>query len=74
MPSKPSAAKSHFRLLHDTFHHHLAGESEFFPEYTGIVHMSGVSEQQIDVEQVCDEHRILVDDDDRLGNVAQIRG
>lgn len=65
--------EKHFRLVHDTFHHHLAGESEFFPEYTGIVHISGVSEQQIDVEQMRDEHRTLVDDDDRLGNVAQIR-
>lgn len=65
--------EKHFRLVHDTFHHHLAGDIEYFPEYTGIVHISGVSEQQINVEQMRDEHRILVDEEDRLGNVDQIR-
>ncbi|HEX2146519.1 MAG TPA: TIM barrel protein [Pseudorhizobium sp.] len=65
--------EKHFRLVHDTFHHHLAGETEYFPEYTGIVHISGLSEQQIDVEQMRDEHRILVDEEDRLGNVDQLR-
>src|SRR5581483_9809225 len=31
-----------FRLVHDTFHHHLAGEIEMFPARTGLVHISGV--------------------------------
>ncbi|MCJ8521541.1 2-keto-myo-inositol isomerase [Pseudorhizobium tarimense] len=70
---KAVGGKKHYRLVHDTFHHHLAGESEYFPEYTGIVHISGVSEQQICVEQMRDEHRILVDEEDRLRNVDQIR-
>ena len=35
------AAES-FRLVHDTFHHHLAGGGPLFPQHTGIVHVSGV--------------------------------
>ena len=31
-----------FRLVHDTFHHHLAGEAALFPALTGLVHISGV--------------------------------
>ena len=64
--------KSRYKLVHDTFHHHLAGETEFFPEWTGIVHVSGVIDPQLTPAQMRDEHRILVDGRDRLGNVAQI--
>ncbi len=62
-----------YRLVHDTFHHHLAGETEFFPERTGIVHISGVVNPDIAVDAMLDPHRVLVDADDRLENVAQIR-
>lgn len=54
-----------YKLVHDTFHHHLAGESEFFPAYTGIAHISGVVDPTLKVEQMQDGHRILVDDRDR---------
>lgn len=63
---------SRYRLVHDTFHHHLAGETEFFPDWTGIVHISGVVDPQLSAAEMRDEHRILVDGRDRLGNVAQI--
>uniref|UniRef100_UPI00037CA48A TIM barrel protein n=1 Tax=Xanthomonas phaseoli TaxID=1985254 RepID=UPI00037CA48A len=33
-----------YKLVHDTFHHHLAGETELFPERTGLVHISGVTD------------------------------
>jgi 2-keto-myo-inositol isomerase len=61
-----------FKLVHDTFHHHLAGGGELFPEHTGIVHVSGVVDPALAVGEMRDEHRVLVDADDRLGNVAQI--
>ncbi len=61
-----------FRLLHDTFHHHLAGEDAFFPDETGLVHISGVTDA-VPVAEMQDSHRVLVDAADRLGNVAQIR-
>ena len=62
-----------FKLVHDTFHHHLAGETEFFPEHTGIVHISGVVDPSLEPEAMQDGHRILVDGRDRLGNAGQIR-
>jgi 2-keto-myo-inositol isomerase len=62
-----------FKLVHDTFHHHLASETEYFPEYTGIVHISGVIDPSLKVHDMQDGHRILVDENDRLGNIRQIR-
>jgi 2-keto-myo-inositol isomerase len=66
-------AKGRFRLVHDTFHHHLAHATQFFPEHTGIVHVSGVVAPAVAVEAMTDAHRGLVDGADRLGNVSQIR-
>lgn len=62
-----------YKLLHDTFHHHLAGETEFFPEWTGLVHISGVTDPAVPVDNMLDAHRVLVDADDRLENVTQIK-
>ena len=64
---------AHFKLVHDTFHHTLADGGPIFPEYTGIVHISGVVDQSLTVDQMEDEHRVLVDQDDRLGNIGQIQ-
>lgn len=61
-----------FRLVHDTFHHHLAGEGQFFPEYTGLVHISGVADQGVPVSEMRDPHRVFVDSHDKLGNLEQI--
>lgn len=62
-----------FALVHDTFHHHLAGEALFFPEMTGLVHLSGVEDGSLAISGMRDEHRVLVGPADRLGNVAQLR-
>lgn len=62
-----------FRLVHDTFHHHLAGEDLFFPQWTGLVHISGVEDKALAATQMRDGHRVLVGSADRLGNVAQLR-
>lgn len=62
-----------FRLTHDTFHHHLAGEPDLFPELTGLIHISGVAEPGLAVRDMRDAHRVLVDSRDGLGNVEQIR-
>jgi len=66
------SAADRYKLVHDTFHHHLAGGGPFFPEYTGIVHVSGVVDPNLSVSAMRDEHRILVDADDRLGNIEQL--
>lgn len=61
-----------FFMVHDTFHHALAGFGPIFPELTGIVHVSGVRDAAW-LDDMRDPHRVLVDGDDVLGNVAQIR-
>ena len=61
-----------FSIVHDTFHHHLAGGGPVFPDHTGIIHISGVTQRSLVVLRMADEHRVLVDKDDRLGNIEQI--
>jgi 2-keto-myo-inositol isomerase len=65
--------QSVFKLVHDTFHHYLAGETEFFPDRTGLVHISGVVDTTLAHNDIRDQHRILVGPGDLLGNLAQIR-
>ena len=62
-----------FRLVHDTFHHHVAGETEMFPDRTGLVHVSGVVDAAVATDDMKDAHRVLVDANDRLDNLGQIR-
>lgn len=68
-----AGGKGTYKLVHDTFHHHLAGETAFFPEWIGLVHISGVTDPTLAVEDMLDAHRVLVDGADRLENLAQIR-
>ena len=60
------------RIVHDTFHHALAKEKEFFPSLTGLVHFSGVSNMYKNIE-LNDDHRSIVDDEDILENIYQIQ-
>jgi 2-keto-myo-inositol isomerase len=62
-----------FRLVHDTFHHHIAAEAAIFPGRTGLVHISGVTDGSVPLSDLRDSHRVLVDGADRIGNIAQIR-
>ena len=62
----------HLRIVHDTFHHTLADGGPIYPEMTGIVHISGVSDPDLGFMHMEDEHRVLVDAQDRIGNVEQI--
>jgi 2-keto-myo-inositol isomerase len=61
-----------FRLVHDTFHHYLAGEVRLFPEWTGLVHISGVEDARLALERTRDEHRVLVGANDLSGALLQI--
>jgi 2-keto-myo-inositol isomerase len=65
-------AKGRFKIVHDTFHHALAGGGPIFPDYTGVIHISGVVDPKLGLADMLDEHRGLVDERDRLGNVRQI--
>ena len=62
-----------FSVTHDTFHHHLAGETELFPDFTGLVHLSGVDDPSVAIGEMRDSHRVLVGPGDRLGNIEQLR-
>ena len=61
-----------FLIVHDTFHHTLADDGPFFAAQTGIVHISAVVDPTLSVDQMEDEHRVLIDGQDRLGNIDQI--
>jgi len=61
-----------FRLVHDTFHHFVAGEPGLFPAHTGLVHISGVTDPVVTVREMRDGHRVLVEEQDRLDNTGQI--
>ena len=58
--------------VHDTFHHKGAGEEEFFPERTGLIHISGL-EDDITFNDMLDGDRVLVGPKDRLDNIEQLR-
>ena len=62
-----------FKLVHDTFHHYVAGETELYADRTGLIHVSGVSDPAVGVERMRDPHRVLVDARDRIDNVGQVR-
>lgn len=64
--------QDHFKIVHDTFHHTLADGGPIYPEMTGIVHISAVVDPKLTLAQMEDEHRVLIDARDRLGNVEQI--
>ena len=66
-------ARAPFALVHDTFHHCVASDRDFFPQSTGLVHVSGVEDTELATAQMRDPHRQLVGPQDRLGNVAQLR-
>jgi 2-keto-myo-inositol isomerase len=62
-----------FKLVHDTFHHFVAGEREVFADFTGLVHVSGIADAALSREDMRDGHRGLVFSDDLIGNVEQLQ-
>ena len=66
------SSNSNLRILHDTFHHHLAGEDIIYPDLTGLVHISGVAKTNIPFDKLTDDLRVLIDKDDVIQNVEQI--
>lgn len=61
-----------FALIHDTFHHYLAGETQYFAAETSLAHVSGV-ERDVSADKMADADRVLVGRADRLGTLAQVR-
>lgn len=64
---------SRFKLTHDTFHHFVAGETEFFPSYTALIHVSGVVDRKYSAATMRDPQRVLVDSQDMLDNRGQVK-
>ena len=60
------------KIVHDTFHHALAGENKFFPSLTGLVHISGVSNMYKNIE-LNDDHRSIIDNNDIIESINQIK-
>jgi 2-keto-myo-inositol isomerase len=60
-----------YKFVHDTFHHYLGTDSDFYPAQTGLIHISGV-EDDIPDSEMRDCHRVLVTEKDRIGNKEQI--
>ena len=67
-----SGFKDIYKIVHDTFHHYLGTDDDYYPEYTGLVHISGVEANVSDLEMK-DMHRVLITDKDRISNKEQIR-
>jgi 2-keto-myo-inositol isomerase len=69
---------SRYKIVHDTFHHHLGPDSpaklqeNYDINYTGLVHVSGV-ETEKPKEQYRDGHRVLVGPKDRLKSREQVQ-
>jgi 2-keto-myo-inositol isomerase len=60
-----------YKLLHDTFHHYLGEETDFFPAETALVHVSGVRPGKAR-SAITDSDRVLVTGDDILDNRGQV--
>jgi 2-keto-myo-inositol isomerase len=60
-----------YKLLHDTFHHYLGEEADFFPGETALVHVSGVLPGKAR-GAITDLDRVLVTGDDILDNRGQV--
>ena len=67
-----SLQSNKLKIVHDTFHHALAGENEFFPSLIGLVHISGVSNTYKNIK-LLDSHRSIIDEKDMLENIKQIK-
>jgi 2-keto-myo-inositol isomerase len=66
-------AAAQFKVTHDTFHHYVAGETDMFPQRTGLIHVSGVGDRAQTAATMRDPHRVLVDASDMIDNRGQVR-
>lgn len=61
-----------FGIVHDTFHHAIARDPHY-STHTALVHLSGVPDFGLPLEELGDEHRVLVGPDDILENIKHLR-
>ncbi|MDN5787097.1 hypothetical protein [Pseudorhodobacter sp.] len=65
------SADAHFKRLHDTFRQTLTDRVAITPGQTGIVHLSGAVAPALPLDQMEDEHRVLVDAHNRIASAAR---
>jgi 2-keto-myo-inositol isomerase len=61
-----------FKVTHDTFHHFVAGEKDYFADRTGLIHVSGVTDRRYGAATMRDAQRVLVDGNDMIDNRGQV--
>lgn len=69
---RESGKGSHYKLVHDTFHHYLGKEKESYPQETGIVHISAVTEKK-PIATIQDDDRVLLSPSDILRSAEQVK-
>jgi 2-keto-myo-inositol isomerase len=62
-----------FKVTHDTFHHFVAGEKNYFGARTGLIHVSGVTDNKHTAATMRDPQRVLVDAKDMIDNRGQVQ-
>ncbi len=62
-----------FKVTHDTFHHFVTGEKEFFGARTGLIHVSGVTDPKHSAATLRDSQRVLVDAHYMIDNRGQVK-
>ncbi|WP_108261918.1 TIM barrel protein [Mangrovicoccus ximenensis] len=62
-----------FGMVHDTFQHAISGEAQLFPSETAMIHISGISDPAVPLDDSGDARRILLEAGDRCRTLAQIR-
>ncbi len=62
-----------FKVTHDTFHHFVAGEKEYFGALTGLIHVSGVTDKKHKASTMRDPQRVLLDAHDMIDNRGQVK-
>jgi len=61
-----------FGIVHDTFQHCIASDTDLFPELTKMVHISGISNPDVALNDEQDKNRVWIDAKDRCKNLEQI--
>ncbi len=62
-----------FSLVHDTFHHAGSDDQSYYPNRTGLIHASAVTDSDVSMESMLDGHRYFVGPGDRLNSITQIK-
>jgi 2-keto-myo-inositol isomerase len=62
-----------YELCYDTFQFFRCGDTKLFPERIGLVHMSGITRNDLKPGELTEPDRVLVEDVDRVENLAQLR-